>query len=321
MGANSQTYTRCDTITGMNIIGHKNILTFFEKATLAQKLHHAYLFVGRSELGKRTVAEYLARQQFGNAEKSLATNPDFFVLARGKDDKTGKTKKNISIEQIHTLRHFLQGKPFLHKKKIAVIDDAELLSRGAMNALLKTLEEPKGNTIVYLIATEEKALLETIVSRCQTIYFHPVLTTEIESYLVSENIDAHLAVRMAEDSLGLPGKAVLWRTDDDVYARYAKEVDRCEQLFGQPLHKQLKIVDDLFEKKDDHIATRALLVDILNTWEHVLRKKYTQQSSADMKSYDIVQIYNAIERAKIGLVQNIHPRMLVEQILLSLTAV
>ena len=52
----------------MNIIGHKDILTFFEKATAAGRLHHAYLFVGRSELGKRTVAEYIARQQFGDAE-------------------------------------------------------------------------------------------------------------------------------------------------------------------------------------------------------------------------------------------------------------
>lgn len=305
----------------MNIIGHEDIITFFEKATTADKLHHAYLFVGRQHLGKRTVAEALAKKQFGGQEASLETNPDFFLLERVVDKKTGKTKKNISVEQVHELRHFLQGKPFFHKKKIAVIDDAELLSKGAMNALLKTLEEPKGDTIVYLIATDEKALLETIVSRCQTIYFHPVSTKKIESYLLSENIDAHLAARMAENSVGLPGTAVLWRADDDVYARYTKEVDRCEQLFGQPLYKQLKIVDDLFGKKDDHLATRALLVDILNIWEHVLRKKYTQESSADMKSYDIVQIYNAIERAKKGLVQNIHPRMLVEHILLSLTAV
>ncbi len=303
----------------MNIIGHKDILTFFEKATAAQMLHHAYLFVGRAQLGKKTVAEYIAKQQFGDEQKSLTTNPDFFLLERGVDAKTGKTKKNISIEKVHELRHFLQGKPFLHKKKVAIINDAELLSRGAMNALLKTLEEPRGDAMIFLIATDEHALLETIRSRCQTLYFHPVVSADIESYMKSIDIDPSLAASMALHACGLPGRAIDWSTDTDAYEWYTKEIARCEQLRGKPFHKQLTLVDDLFGKKDDHIATRATLVQILNIWQQVFRNTYTQGGSATSPGYDIVRTHDAIEKAKTGLTQNVHPRMLVEHILLTLS--
>jgi len=303
----------------MHIIGHTDILTFFKKSAAAQKMHHAYLFVGREKLGKRTVAEYIARQQFGDDAKTLTTNPDFFYLERGLDAKTGKTKKNISIEQVHELRHFLQGKPFLHKKKIAVINDAELLSRGAMNALLKTLEEPRGDAMIMLIATDEQALLETIRSRCQTIYFYAVKTDDIESALVSMNIDASLATAMARDAYGVPGCALSWAEEPDAYAWYSAEVERCKKLLGKPLHAQLALVEDLFGKKDDHIATRATLVQVLDIWLEVWRRTYTQETSATEARYDIVQTYDAIQEAKKGLTKNVHPRMLIEHILLTLS--
>ena len=303
----------------MNLIGHKDILTFFEKASAAEKLHHAYLFVGRAQLGKRTVAEYIARQQFGDQDASLVSNPDFFFLQRGSDAKTGKTKKNISIEQVHELRHFLQGKPFLHKKKIAVIDDAELLSTGAMNALLKTLEEPRGDAMIFLIATNETALLETIRSRCQTLYFHPVQSAEIEAYMQLQDIDSTLAASIALHAAGLPGRAISWMEDPEQHEWYMQEAARCKKLLGAPLHAQLTLVEDLFAKKDDHIATRATLVTILDIWQQVFRNAYTAPDSARAQRYDIVRTYDAIERAKKGLSQNVHPRMLIERILLTLS--
>jgi DNA polymerase III subunit delta' len=303
----------------MNIIGHKEILTFFEKATTADRLHHAYLFVGRSKLGKRTVAEHLAKQIFEDTEKSLSINPDIFFLQRGIDKKTEKTKKNISIEQVHELRHFLQGKPFLYKKKIAIIDNAELLSRGAMNALLKTLEEPRGDVTLFLIATDESMLLETIRSRCQTLYFHPVEMKNIQEYLVSTNIDSYIAESMAIHAAGLPGRAVAWAEDMDGYEWYKKEVARCKDLFSKPLYKKLEIVDELFGKKDDHIKTRATLIDVLDIWQLVIREQYTQQYSDSSQSYDIVKTNNAIIEAKKGLMQNVHPRMLIEQVLLTIS--
>jgi len=299
-----------------NIIGHKDILSFFEKAMSTGHMHHAYLFVGRPQLGKRTVAEHLAKRLFGS-EKSLTTNPDFFFLSRGVNEKTGKTKKNISVEEVSGLRQFLQGKPFLHKKKIAIIDDAHLLSTGAMNALLKTLEEPRGDATIFLIAENESSLLETIRSRCQTCYFYPVATKDIEARLLAENIDPPLAANMADASGGYPGKALAWAENPEQYEWYTKEVTRCESLFGKPLYQQLGAVEDLFAKKDDHIAARSELLDILDIWLACIRAEYTQASSQNRRNYDIVRTYSAIHRAKKDLLANVHPRMLIEQVLLT----
>jgi len=303
----------------MHTIGHKDILQFFEKAITIGRLHHAYLFVGRSQLGKRTIAEYIAKQLFNASEKSLVTNPDFFFLQRGVDEKTGKTKKHISIEQVHELRHFLQGKPFFHKKKVAIINDAELLNRSAMNALLKTLEEPRGDTTVFLIATDELALLETIRSRCQSIYFYPVSTEIIDTFLQSTGIDVNVTKAMARHASGLPGRAIDWADDVEKYEWYLKERERFQGLFGQPLYKQTASVEDLFGKKEDHIETRTTLRDILDIWQLVIRDDYTQYDSNFEVRYDIVSTYNAILEAKKGLLQNVHPRMLIEQVLLTIS--
>ena len=303
----------------MNIVGHADILNFFEKATQAGHLHHAYLFVGREGVGKRTVAQQITMQLFGQVDKPLHTNPDFFSLERGMNEKTGKTNKHVSIDQVHELRHFLQGKPFLHKQKVAIINDAELLSRGAMNALLKTLEEPRGHATVFLIASDEQALLETIRSRCQTLYFHPVSEENIYQDLLSLYIDDALAQSIARDASGCPGLARAWVEEPDRYAWYQAEVERCQALFGKPFHAQLALVEDLFGKKEDHIATRTTLGQILDIWQTVLREHYTHPSSASRSRYDIVQTTDAILSAKKGLLQNVHPRMLVENILLTIS--
>jgi len=299
-----------------DIIGHKDILTFFEKSTVAGHLHHAYLFVGRPELGKRTVAEYITAQLFGS-DKPLHTNPDFFFLKRGVHEKTGKTKKHISIDDVQGLQQFLRGKPFLHKKKVAIIDDAHLLSTGAMNALLKTLEEPRGDATLFLIAEHEAALLETIRSRCQSVHFYPVEATYIEQALLKKNIDPSLASSMASLSRGYPGKAFRWAEDPEQYEWYQKEIDRWYSLFGKPLYQQLAIVEDLFAKKDDHISARSELLTTLDIWLGCLRDSYTQSSSASLQKCDIVSAYRAIHRAKKELLANVHPRLLIEHVLLT----
>jgi len=300
----------------MNIIGHKDILTFFDSATEAGHLHHAYLFVGRPQLGKRTVAEHITKQLF-DSEKTLHTNPDFFFLTRGVHEKTGKTKKHISIEDVQGLQQFLRGKPFLHKKKVAIIDDAHLLSIGAMNALLKTLEEPRGDATVFLIVENESSLLETIRSRCQTLYFYPVGIPHIETALLEKNIDPPLAASMAAVSYGYPGRALAWAEDPEQYEWYQKELARCQSLFGKPLYEQLASVEELFAKKDDHIGARSELLTILDIWLGCLRDSYTQSTSASLQKCDIVDAYRAIHRAKKELLANVHPRLLIEHVLLT----
>jgi len=229
----------------MNIIGHKDILTFFEKAIAAGRLHHAYLFVGSEGLGKQTIARHLAAQLFDVDVEALETQPDFFFLEQAINEKTGKTKKNIAIEQVHELRHFFQGKPLLKTRKIAIINSADRMSIGAMNALLKTLEEPRGDAMIFLIAKDESGILPTIQSRCQRLYFHPVSQSDVAAYVKSTDLDESIQREMVTASVGIPGRVISWIEDMEVYNDYKKEIVRCESLLGVPLYKKLVLQQEM----------------------------------------------------------------------------
>ncbi len=314
----------------MNIIGHKDILNFFEKALAADRLHHAYLFVGPEGLGKQTMARHFAAQLFDIDAAVLETQPDFSFLEQGINEKTGKTKKNIAIEQIHKLRHFFQGRPLLKTRKIAIINDADRMSIGAMNALLKTLEEPRGDAMVFLIAKDEYGILPTIQSRCQRLYVHPVLQSDIAAYLESTDLDESIRHEMVTASVGFPGRVISWIEDMEVYNDYKKEIIRCESLMGVPLYKKLALVDDLFGKKDDHIATRNALQDTLQLWQLVFRDIHAAalhidtpstvplSSKQNHTSYDILAVQDAMTHAIELLGKNVHPKLLVEHVLLTL---
>lgn len=301
----------------MDCIGHDDIIDFFDTARTAGRLHHAYLFVGRRGLGKYHLATQIAADVFGQSVDKLATNPDIFLLSRGIHEKTGKTKKNISIDDVAELRHFLQSRPFVHKNKIAIVDGADLLSAGAMNSLLKTLEEPRGDVHIFLIVESEDALLETIRSRCHTIYFHAVDDETLISYALGAGQSEETAREMARHAAGLPGRMVEWVAEEASYNRYTQEVSRYQSLIGVPLYEQLAQVEELFTKKEDHIAARSALLEILDIWLETLYRSY--HSSQTALSYDIVETYQALLQAKSQLTKNIHPRLLIEHILLTLS--
>lgn len=96
---------------------------------------------------------------------------DFVQLSKYPDIHLVTTDKNsIGIEQIKQLQNDLQYFPLIFKYQIGVIDQAQLLTQEAQNSMLKLLEEIKEHTQIYFLASNEKALLKTIISRCQTVF-------------------------------------------------------------------------------------------------------------------------------------------------------
>jgi DNA polymerase III delta prime subunit len=96
---------------------------------------------------------------------------DFAQLSKHPDIHLVTTDKNsIGIEQIKQLQNDLQYFPLIFKYQIGVIDQAQLLTQEAQNSMLKLLEEIKEHTQIYFLASNEKALLKTIISRCQTVF-------------------------------------------------------------------------------------------------------------------------------------------------------
>lgn len=143
-----------------SISGHKKQIEFLSKAVATGKLAHAYTFAGPDSVGKKTVALKLAQSLLETKENHF--QPDLLEI---------NGFAGIKIEQIRELIYKLSLKPYQAKYKVAIIDHAENLNTEAANALLKTLEEAKPNTIIILITANPNRLPKTIISRTQKINF------------------------------------------------------------------------------------------------------------------------------------------------------
>lgn len=311
------------------IIGHRQILEFFDKVIKNGNLSHAYCFVGPEKVGKRTVAEYLASRIFQVDFSKLKILPDYVVVEQLFDDKTGKTKKDISVEQMRQLREGLSRHTFLGDYKIALVDQADKMNIEAANALLKTLEEPTKKTIIFLLTDDEERLPRTILSRCQRIYFYPVDRWLIAEELKNREVNEEKAEKLARWSRGLPGLAISWSQDPEEWEKYQQEVKRFVSLLKRNFFEKNKIVEDLFGDKTDHIATRENLQHTLNLWQLLVRDIFF--NAVDEKNYNIhqieevglpidkiVKLEDKMREARDLLDKNIHPRLLIEQILLEL---
>lgn len=295
----------------MEIIGHKNVLEFFERVIAHDNLSHAYCLTGPDHIGKRTVAEYIAAQLLEVDVEKLKISPDFHLLELILNEKTGNLRKDISIDQVRRVISALMQHAFVKDGyKVAIIDQADLMSTGASNALLKTLEEPKDKTILFLITTDEAQLLSTIQSRCQMI--HMSLVDEVSMGQLSDHIDCE---QMIVAAAGRPGMLMSWIVDQESWQTYTSEITRFSSLFDQPFHKKMKIVEDMYGDKKDHVVGRQNLQRVLNIWQTQLHDMMRQKNIA---SYDIVSIYRGISETQDLLGKNVHPRLLIEHILLQI---
>ena len=130
------------------------------------------------------------------------SHPDLFVedLERAREEKATATR--LSIEQMRRVRAQLAMRSVRGVRKVGLIDQAELLTPDAQNALLKTLEEPPGRTTLILVATRADALLATIRSRCQCIRFAPLDRTLVREILEAEGVESAVAEQAAALSEG-----------------------------------------------------------------------------------------------------------------------
>jgi DNA polymerase-3 subunit delta' len=311
------------------IIGHENIVNFFNKAIENNRLSHAYCLVGSEHVGKRKVADFVSSKILGVKEEMLFSSPDFFVVNKQKDEKTGKTKKDISVEQVRELINFVSMKPFAKGgRKVCIIDGADNMNVKGYNALLKTLEEPSDRTVLFLLVSDEQNVLLTIKSRCQMLYLQRVSSDLILNYLESSGIDKNKSLKIVEYALGLPGLAISFASNDSVLEDYENEVLRFESFIGKSFYDKIKIAETLFSDKEDHIAARDRLLWILQLWRKLIlnhlrcqngRKNFSAHNSdANWSRCNFLKVDERIRTAEENILNNVHPRLLIENILLYL---
>src|SRR3989339_309637 len=308
-----------------SVIGHEKILNYFDKVVETGNLSHAYIFFGPEHLGKKFVAENISEKLFGISLEKLLTYPDYLLVDQEISQKTGKLKKNIDADQMRDVKIFLSQKGFMGGYKVAVVDNAEKLNNSSANVILKTLEEPKGKSVLFLIARNYELLLPTIRSRCQTINFSVVSKKTIKEGVLRKGVSESEADEIVKLSGGLPGLALGWVDDKDSYNEYKKEIFRFITLFNRPFYEKLEKVEDVFGDKVDHIASREKLMKEIDIWQSVLRgllhsNNNLLEAKLKLKVGDgpILKIMNKLKEARLQLENNIHPRILIEQMLLEM---
>jgi DNA polymerase-3 subunit delta' len=136
-------------------------------------------------------------------QTATGVHPDFNYVARAAN------RTDVLIEQVRNLIDRLGLRPSRGPRRVAIIDDAETLNLPAQNALLKTLEEPPGAAIIFLVTANERALLDTIRSRLRPVRFAPLETSELAKLLSARaGIPAECAGALARIARGSVSRAL-----------------------------------------------------------------------------------------------------------------
>ena len=182
-----------------DVKGQDHIVTTLTNQIKANRIGHAYLFCGTRGTGKTTVAKILAKavncqhpvngSPCGECEmcKAIQAGTSMNVIEID-------AASNNGVDNIREIREEVAYRPTEGNYKVYIIDEVHMLSTGAFNALLKTLEEPPSYVIFILATTEAHKIPITILSRCQRYDFHRIsidtIAARLEELLRIENVDA-----------------------------------------------------------------------------------------------------------------------------------
>lgn len=212
----------------MQIIGHEKQRAYLEWVLRNQRFAHAYLLYGPEEIGKRTIAMFLAKSLHCAAvgeQRSMAdvcgwcaacvsidagTHPHIFLLPSLVAGVEQEDQRDISIADIRELKHKFSFAPSGSGCRVAIIDGADAMTTEAASAFLKLLEEPGQQSLFLLIARARESLFETIVSRTVPLRFMLVPDAVLRQ-AAEESGGARPASEVAElleMAAGRPGRLV-----------------------------------------------------------------------------------------------------------------
>ncbi|MDD5606090.1 MAG: AAA family ATPase [Patescibacteria group bacterium] len=273
------------------LVGQTRVKDTLSQVVEGDNLPQTLVFAGADGVGKVTCAKLLAKHL--HQGDGLA---DTFVFSEILAEVREQGEKSPLITATRRMISFLTRSPIASKYKVAIIDDAQRLSDEAQNALLKTLEEPREDTLLMITVNDETKLLPTILSRARVIKFGPLSDEEIR--LVVDASDDLL--RMAQGSLGWVKQM---QGDDEAWTDFRDMVDFWQNI-------KAKDVVERFEWASKK-QVREDAVQFVRTGILVMRESLMQDMKAQA-ALDILRLQECLKQIE----DNVNVRLALEAMLL-----
>ena len=300
------------------VAGQQHIVRTIKNALATRKIAHAYLFAGPRGTGKTTMAKLLAKAlncehgigcQCNECKNCIAinegTHPDVLEI---------DAASNNGVDEIRDLIDRVKYGTILGKYKVYIIDEVHMMTPGAFNALLKTLEEPPEHVIFILATTEPHKILPTILSRCQRYDFSKVsdhdIKTRIATVLKSEGIVFNeeaidLIVSLADggmrDALSILDQVLAYSGDhlnvDDILDMFALEsTEEKIELITSITNGD---VVDVLNRLNDYVARGTDIKRLTNDLLMILKDVLIFQTSLKTDFFEVLKEDEARQLAKV----------------------
>jgi len=320
-----------------DLIGQTRAVRLLQRGLATGRTPHAYLFSGPQGVGKRAAALSLAQalnchQGEGIDDGCGGACQSCRKIARGLHPDVqviGPDGATLKIEQVRALEADAALGPYEARRKVFILDSAEKMTEQAANALLKTLEEPPGRTVIVLLTTTPSALPSTIVSRCQTVTFSAIPPETLEPFLVERGVDRTRARLIVSFSRGSIGRALSPEVESLASTR-----DLLLEEVGRALRDGPAALIELAEKLAKDREGLQQKLEVLSAWLRDLMVAKTSRRQEWLVNTDrgeeiarqaeglpleaILDGLRAVHAAMDGLTRNANARLCLEDLLLQL---
>lgn len=299
------------------VVGQQVIVKTLKNAILNNQLSHAYLFTGPRGTGKTSIAKILARtinctnlndttpcNKCVNCTQNLNQPVDIIEI---------DAASNNGVDEIRELKSKVNLVPTINKYKVYIIDEVHMLTTGAFNALLKTLEEPPAHIIFILATTEPHKIPMTILSRCQRFDFKRISNRDLVKrlkYVVDQEkikIEENCLEEIARLSNGGMRDALSILDQVNAYADDQIKIEQIHEINGtltpveiknfilniknKKLEEILELIEQYDNKGKDFVKlAEEILVYLKNLIFKFNVPKYFESLNIDFNDYDIEKI-------------------------------